>query len=422
MIRSLDVYIWGKKAGTLMAYKEKYNEKVCFYFDKDFIHEGWDISPLQASIHSVAAQHGMPVYADEGRLYGGLPSFIADSLPDDWGNRVFATWAKANNIKAKDISSLDRLAYMGSRALGAFEFVPAAAANLEKGFAVAIDKLYRAAQVTMQEAKDFKAELTPDLLIDSLFRVGTSAGGRRPKAIIHVNRNTGECISGQVPAPNSDFTPCIIKFEEHNGIPTTRIEYSYYLMAQEAGLQMMPCWLLEGSQECHFLTKRFDRIGGQKIHTQTLAAINPQADSYEELIGSALKIGVPPSEVQQLFRQMTLNVLCGNVDDHSKNFCFMMRQDGLWHVSPAYDFTFSVDPSAPHYVNSHSLNICNKRTGITQTDLMQVAQKYNIKGAKSIINKCRQAALAYHIYAEKAAVGKEWTDIICKEINERMAE
>lgn len=420
MIQNLDVFLWNRKVGTLVAYREKYKEKVCFYFDNDFIKDGYDIAPLQAPIDSVTVQRGLPVYGEDDKIFGGLPSFIADSLPDHWGNRIFNEWAKAHHIKSRDLSSLDRLAYIGRRGMGALEFIPPAAEEMEKPFKVEIADLYKLARAALNEAKDFKVEMRPDLMIESLFKVGTSAGGRRAKAIIHVNTETNECYSGQVNAPASGFTPMIIKFDEHLDLPTTRIEYSYYLMAQEAGMKMMPSMLVEGEKEAHFLTERFDRKGNEKIHIQTLAAMNPAADSYESLFDTACRIGIVPMEMQQLFLSMTMNVLGGNVDDHNKNFSFMMGQDGVWHITPTYDFTFSVDPSAPGYVNRHCMTINNKNSAIERVDLLEVAKKYNIKGADSLIEKAIGVVSDYQRYAQIAGVDGYWSHQIQEEINERI--
>lgn len=420
MILNLDVFLWNRKVGTLVAYKEKYTEKVCFYFDGDFIKGGYDIAPLQAPINGVTVQRGLPVYAEDDKSFCGLPSFIADSLPDHWGNRIFNEWAKVHHIKSRDLSSLDRLAYIGRRGMGALEFIPPAAEEMEKPFKVEIADLYRLARAALNEAKDFKAKMQPDLMIESLFKVGTSAGGCRAKAIIHMNKETYECYSGQVNAPTSGFTPMIIKFDEHLDLPTTRIEYSYYLMAQDAGMEMMPSMLIEGEKDVHFLTERFDRKGNEKIHIQTLAAMNPAANSYESLFETACRIGIMPMEMQQLFLSMTMNVLGGNVDDHNKNFSFMMGQDGVWHITPTYDFTFSVDPSAPGYVNRHCLSINNKNSAFERGDLLEIAKKYNIKGADSLIEKAIGVVSDYQRYADIAGVDAYWSHQIKEEMNDRI--
>lgn len=420
MIQTLDVFLWNQKVGSLVAYKEKHNEKVCFYYDVEFLKRGLDIAPLRASINSQSVKSGLPVYADNDKLFGGLPSFIADSLPDHWGNKVFNEWAKLHNISTRNLSALDRLAYIGRRGMGALEFLPPMAEDMERSFKIEIADLYRLAQATLDDARRFKTELQPDLMIESLFKVGTSAGGRRPKAIINLNPETNECYSGQVTTPIEGFIPMIIKFDEHLDMPTTRIEYSYYLMAKDAGLKMMPSRLIEGESSTHFLTERFDRVGNTKVHTQTLAAMNPLANSYEDLFDVACRIGILPAELSQLFQLMTMNVLSGNIDDHNKNFCFMMASDGVWHITPAYDFTFSVDTSAPGYINRHCLTINNKYADIERADLLQIAKRYNIKGAESIVNKAVDVVSNYAHYAQLANIDEHWTNKISEEINCRI--
>lgn len=420
MIQNLDVYLWNQKVGSLVTYKERYSEKICFYFDRGFLASGYDIAPLRASVNSVSVKNGLPVYAEAEKLFGGLPSFIADSLPDHWGNRVFNEWAKAHNISTRNLSALDRLAYIGRRGMGALEFLPPAAEEMEQPFKVEIAELYKLAQSALNEAKNFKAEVHPDLLIESLFKVGTSAGGRRPKAIINLNKETNECYSGQVATPMDGFVPMIIKFDEHLDVPTTRIEYSYYLMAKDAGLKMMPSFLMEGEKAAHFLTERFDRQEGKKIHIQTLAAMNPSSDSYEDLFDTACRIGILPSEQKQLFLQTVMNVLGGNVDDHNKNFSFLMGSDGVWHTAPAYDYTFSVDPSAPGYMNRHCMTINNKNSDIERSDLLELAKRYNIKGADAIIEKVISVLGNYEQYAEAAGVSPYWTHKIKEEIGYRI--
>ena len=420
MIQNLNVFLWNRKVGSLVTYKERYAEKVCFYFDRDFLDSGYDIAPLRASIYSDFVRNGLPVYAEDDRLFGGLPSFIADSLPDYWGNRVFNEWDKSRHVSVRKLSALDRLAYIGRRGMGALEFLPSAAKDMERPFKVEIADLYELARSALEQARNFKTEMRPDLLIESLFKVGTSAGGRRPKAIINLNPETGECYSGQVAAPAPGYIPMIIKFDEHSDIPTTRIEYSYYLMAKEAGLNMMPSRLIEGRNNAHFLTERFDRKGDKKVHIQTLAAMNPASNSYESLFDAACRIGVLPVELRQLFLLTVMNVLGGNVDDHNKNFSFLMNDDGTWHVAPAYDFTFSVDPSAPGYMNRHCMTIGNKSSDIGRGDLLELAKRYNIKGANAMIKNAIDVVSNYEYYAGQAGVSDCWCDRIKEEIGYRV--
>lgn len=417
MIPSINVMLWGKPVGTLVETGSGRNRQICFYFDPAFVRCGLDIAPIRASISGVAAQKGMPIYPEKNRLFGGLPSFIADSMPDNWGHLVFSQWAKAYNISMKNITALDRLAYIGRRGMGALEFVPPTSAEMETSFKVEIDQLSGLAQTMMKQAKDFKAQLSPDLIVESLFRVGTSAGGRRPKALINVNIESGECYSGQVATELSGFTPMIIKFDEHIDLPTTRIEYAYYLMAQEAGLRMMPSRLLEGKDSVHFITERFDRYRAEKLHVQTLAAMNPDSTSYEDLFTVARKLGLPQNDLKQLFLQTAMNFMAANVDDHNKNFSFIMDRNGKWRVAPAYDFTFTVDPSAPSYANRHCMTLNGKDHDITTDDLLRLATSFDIKGGSKLVEAAHAAVENFAEHARTAGLTPEVTDLIIQNHN-----
>lgn len=419
MIDSLDVFLWGRRIGTLVAQGRGRSDKVCFYFDPEYARTGMDISPLRAPLGSVTVRHGLPVYPDEGKEFGGLPSFIADSMPDHWGNLVFAEWARSRKIRARDLSPLDRLAYIGRRGMGALEFVPPVTGNLETPFRVEISELSEIARKALADAGDLHAVIGPDFMIESLFKVGTSAGGRRPKAVINLNPATGECYSGQVPAPKPGFLPVIIKFDEHTDVPATRIEYAFYLMAIEAGMKMMPSRLIEINGDVHFVTERFDRDGAEKIHVQTLAAMRPAASTYEELFDTALRIGIGAAELKRLFLQVAMNVAGGNVDDHTKNFSFMMDKEGVWHMAPAYDYTFTVDPSGPFYVNRHSMTVNGKNRLISRDDLMQIAAAFGIKGASQMIDRAISAAKNFNVHGAKAGVPRPWVEKIVNEIASR---
>lgn len=169
MTHSLDVMLWDRKVGTLVATQDKYRSKVCFYFDNEFVKTGYDIAPLQASIYGVLAQRGLPVYPEPEKIFGGLPSFIADSLPEHWGNTVFNEWAKVHHIRPRDLSPLDRLAYIGRRGMGALEFIPPTAKEMETPFKVELAELYKLAQQALCEAKGFNSAISTDFIIESLF-------------------------------------------------------------------------------------------------------------------------------------------------------------------------------------------------------------------------------------------------------------
>lgn len=412
MINTLDVYLWNRKVGTLIAGKKGHKEEFCFYYDSDFIRGNLDIAPLKASIHSNSVRNGFPVYPDGEKIFGGLPSFIADSLPDYWGATVFREWAANAGVNMKRLNALDRLAYIGSRGMGALEFRPPAAPEFDSPFKVQIESLYAMARKTLADAKKFSIKLSSDLQIENLFKVGTSAGGRRPKAILNINMQTGVCFSGQTDAPEEGFTPVIIKFDEKQSLALTRIEYSYYLLARAVGLNMMPSHLLEIGDATHFITERFDRKEGEKLHIQTLVAMNPLADSYEDLLEVAMKLNLPKSALHQIFSAMIMNVIFGNVDDHNKNFSFIMDANGIWSFAPVYDFTFTLDPEAPEYINRHSLSINGKTDGISIKDFLEVAKRFDINNPEGIIGIALKAKDEYPSYALSAGVPEEQISLL----------
>jgi serine/threonine-protein kinase HipA len=180
---------------------------------------------------------------------------------------------------------------------------------------------------------------------------------------------------------------------------------------------MMPSRLIEIEGRQHFLTQRFDRENGKKVHIQTLAAMNPLADSYEDLFSVCRQLRLPANEITEQYRRMVFNVLAGNVDDHTKNFSFMMREDGIWHVTPAYDLTFTIDLHAPAYVNRHSMTIGGKNDNITYTDLIEFARANDIKNAEAIISDVQNAIDHFTEFAYTAGLNDRWSTAILSHLN-----
>ena len=416
MEKSLNVYLWNVKVGTL---SESGRGNTAFHFEPEFLNRQWNIAPFVASIYSTRIRNGLPVFGDKDKLYNGLPPFLADSLPDNWGNAVFKEWTVRNRIRNKDITPIDKLAYMGTRSMGALEFLPPMMKELEEPFSVEIDSLFQLAKETLESAEHIHETQDENLVYETLFRVGTSAGGKRPKAIIHVNERTREIISGQVSCP-MEFTPYILKFDEKQRFPSTKVEFSYYLMTKDIGIDMMPCTLVHSKDSCHFMTQRFDRANGEKIHTQTLAAIRPESDCYEDLFQTAFELRIGKQEIKELFRRMAFNVYGGNVDDHNKNFSFRMDKSGEWHITPAYDMTFTVDVEQLRCMNRHAMSVNMSDDEITDADMLAIATRYDVKGANEILEKTKSVLANYRQYARDASVGTDWGEKIQKEIDKRI--
>ena len=411
----VEVNIWDKTIGIL-SWDEKRGCAV-FQFDKDFQQYGWDVAPLSAPLNSPYLQKRFPLSGNKEKLYAGLPEFIADSLPDHWGNVVFQKWLEASHLNPKQINAVDRLSFIGKRAMGALEFVPA---HITEDTSVNIElaSLYELANTIFNERQDISIDIHESLIIEDLYKVGTSAGGQRPKAIIAIDENTGIVRSGQADLP-SNFKHYIIKFDtsKPTEFPFTKVEMAYYLMAKDAGINMMPSRLIEIEGTQNFLTQRFDRVDGKKLHTQTLAAMSSLADAYEDLFVVGRKLQLPASDQAQQFRRMVFNVLAENVDDHTKNFSFIMDQTSKWQLSPAYDLIFSADPDS-HFFRHHEMSILGKRSNITRKDLLVFAQRQDIKNANNIIDEVEEVVSQFKTYAEMVNINDYWIKKIEKVLQE----
>ena len=381
--------------------------KAVFSYDEAFIARGLNVAPLEKPIDSLVVR--LPLNGNSDKLYMGLPRFIADSLPDKWGNKVFDAWATKNNIPKHKLTPIDRLSFMGSRGMGALEYEPAYL-ETEKAVPIAAEELAKIALDIQEDRRQVLARLDSDLLLEDIYRVGTSAGGKRAKAIIAMN-TAGDIRSGQVPLP-ADYTYYILKFNDADWFPFPEVEMAYYQMALEAGITMMPSRLLTIENKRHFLTKRFDRPQGKKMHLLTLAAMTDYADSYEDLFAVMRMLHLPKAQHNEMFRRMVFNVLGCNVDDHSKNFSFMMSPEGQWQIAPAYDMLFSIDVDAPNYANRHALSVGGKRDGISHADLLQFAKMNDIRQSEQIIRQVASALSRWQYFAEQAHVPEKWVSTI----------
>ncbi|MBQ4377247.1 MAG: type II toxin-antitoxin system HipA family toxin [Bacteroidales bacterium] len=402
MKESLKVFLWGTEIGRLAWHDAR--KKTFFIFNPEFLKGSLDVAPLVASIHNPMSTRA--IWGEDERIYQKLPSFIADSLPDAWGNQLFEQWRKDNHLSERSVTSLEKLAFIGKRGMGALEFVP----EIKRG--VIDDKIDIKSLVDLAEkiaADRENVRILPDEMItlQSLIAVGTSAGGRQPKAIIAMNRETGEIRSGQVDV-DSHFDYYLFKFGDRER-STAELEQTYYEMALAAGINMMESRLMDVDGTKHFLTRRFDRNDTGKLHTQTLAAMMPDADSYEKLFMVCRKLHLPEVDCQELFRRLVFNILANNTDDHNKNFSFVMNRQGTWRLSPAYDMTYIFDTGGYLPNKEHCLMIGGKLQDITHEDIISFAKENGIRAPESIIRKVVAAVSSFRQLAEKNGVKAEWT-------------
>lgn len=403
------VKLWGMPVGYL-SWDIKMDVAV-FEYEQEFLDKGLDIAPLTMSINSPRSKKHIPWTGDKDKLYMGLPPMIADSLPDKWGHSLFRAWLRNNHIPAKKVSPVDHLSFIGSRTMGALEYEPAQKLGDDSVFSVDIQQLYEFAKQVLNERETTVINAENSILWQDLIKISSSPGGKRPKAIVAINKATGEVISGQGNIPEG-FEHFIIKYDDNSSYPFARLEYVYYRMALDAGISMMPSELRSYGNVTHFLTRRFDRVGNNRIHTQTLAAMFPGSDSYEDLFTVIRRLNLPYEDSRQQYLRMVFNVLARNVDDHTKNFSFCMPPNGIWHLSPAYDLTYSVDLSAPAFSNRHSITVNGKNEDITREDLETVAQRNDIQDYKSLIDMVSNAVGRFKEHAKELNIDQQLIDSI----------
>lgn len=395
MVTAADVYLWGQKVGIVL-----WNEsRMCanFEYAPEFVRSGLEVSPLVMPL----AQKVYSFPEREGyKTFLGLPGLLAEALPDAFGRALLDNWLAAQG--RQDANPVERLCFQGKRSMGALEFVPAKERILDTAQAIEVESLVQAAREALSNKEAFVTNLSnaDEALLD-IIRVGTSAGGQRAKAVIAYKDATGEVRSGQTIAPKG-FDYWLMKLDsvtnkelgdpEHWG----EVEYVHSLIAKEAGVHMTECRLFRENGRAHFMTKRFDRVNGEKVHMQTLCGLAHydfnmlHAYSYEQAFAVMRQLHLPYSDAEEFYRRMVFNVVARNQDDHTKNISFLMDKNGVWHLSPAYDMSWAYNPNGG-WTSKHQMSINNKWDTITREDLLHVAYEMNIKHAPAIIDKVVEA-------------------------------
>ena len=413
---SLKVFLWDKEIGRLSWDARRGNSY--FEYNYKFLTEGLNPFPLLASVDSPTSKR--PIMGDkETKIYRKLPPFLADSLPDAWGNQVFECWRIQNNISNQDITPLDLLSFIGKRGMGALEFMPESS-GIKKSEQLNLKALTDLALKIFTERENAKISPDESLTMQSLIAVGTSAGGRQPKAIIAINPETGEIRSGQI-AGQKGFEYCILKFGDPSR-SSAELEMAYYEMAKAAGINIMPCRLIEVEGSTHFITQRFDRDEERKLHMQTLAALFPEADSYERLMMVCRKMRLPAATFDEIFRRMVFNILANNTDDHNKNFSFLMDESGHWRLSPAYDLTYIFNIGGFLPERMHCLMMQGKLQGHTIDDALALARENGIRKAARIIEDVASAISRFRSFAEECGVKHRWISSVEQCLNEHLRE
>ena len=422
-----EVQLWGRTIGAVSL--EEGREVAAFQYDPAFARSGIELSPLEMPLHQQVYE--FPTLSRS--TFHGLPGLLADSLPDKFGNSLIDAWLATQGRTPESFQAVERLCYTGARGMGALEFAPVQGPKSRTSSKIEIDALVRLASEVLTHRGDVRGhfhEAGKEKALRDILQVGTSAGGARAKAVIAWNRATNEVRSGQITA-GEGFDYWLLKFDGVAGNKDKEledpkgygaIEYAYYLMAKAAGISMSECRLLEENGRRHFMTRRFDRLaGGAKLHMQSLCALahfdfnQPGAYAYEQALLTIRQLKLPMAEVEQQFRRMVFNIVARNQDDHVKNIAFLMNRQGEWSLAPAFDVTYSFNPTGL-WTATHQMTLNGKRDGFVQEDFAACAKAAVMKRgrAATIIEEVRAAVQCWPDFAAEARLADDWRDKIQK--------
>ena len=412
-----EVRLWGRTIGAVSL--QDGEEVASFEYDAQFAQSGIQVAPIVMPLSRRVFR-----FPELSRpTFLGLPGMLADSLPDKFGNALIDAWLASQGRQADSFNPIERLSYTGERGMGALEFALAIGPSARETSHIEVGKLVELASEVLTHRNHlqatFAAEGGEDALRDIL-RVGTSAGGARAKAVIAWNPKTNEVRSGQVKA-GEGFEYWLLKFDGVSGNKDKEledpkgygvIEYAYYLMALECGIEISECRLFEENGRSHFMTRRFDRLaGGEKLHIQSLCALAHYdfnmagAYGYEQALLAMRKLQLPMQAIEQLFRRMVFNIVARNQDDHVKNIAFLMNKAGEWSLSPAFDMTYSFNPTGA-WTASHQMTMNGKRDNFTLEDFNACAKTASMKRGRAakIVTEIQAAVSNWRSFAEKAGV------------------
>ncbi len=421
------VQLWGRTIGAVSL--EEGRDVASFQYDRAFAASGIELSPLVMPL----SERVYEFPALPRNTFHGLPGLLADSLPDKFGNALIDAWLATQGRTAGNFSAVERLCYTGARGMGALEFAPALGPKPGKATKIEIDELVRLANEVLTHRGDLHGhfhEAGKEKALQDILRVGTSAGGARAKAVIAWNRATNEVRYGQI-AAGDGFDYWLLKFdgvagskdkelEDPKGYGT--IEYAYHLMAREAGITMAECRLLEENGRKHFITRRFDRLtSGEKLHMQSLCALahfdfnQAGAYAYEQALLTVRQLKLPMAAVEEQFRRMVFNIVSRNQNDHVKNISFLMNKRGEWSLAPAFDLTYSYNPSGS-WRTAHQMTLNGRRDGFTMSDYEVCAKTALMKRGRAakIIDEVQSAVKRWPEFAAAAKLSEEWRDKIKK--------
>lgn len=370
-----------------------HDKKIHFKYHDSFINSGFNISPLKLKFNN-------RIQVAPPNPFHGLFGVFDDSLPDGWGLLLLNRALEKKGLSLNDINVLDQLAYIGDTGKGALAYRPAITGDKKFNVPIDIDQL----KTSMDEV--YKGN--SDEVIDELMSLGGSSGGARPKANVGYNPTTNELIHGHNILPDG-FEHWIIKFpSSYDPQDIANIEYAYYKMAQAAGITMSECKLLKSTKGFQvFATKRFDRIGNNRVHMHSMAGLTHDnfrmsRVDYGHIIDAAFQLEKSAIARKKVLRLATFNLYSHNRDDHSKNFSWLMDQSGKWTFAPAYDLTYSSSG-----MGEHSTIIAQEGANPSREHLLELANYFSIKKSEEMIKEVQAAIAQWPDIAKECGVRED---------------
>lgn len=412
--------MWGRRVGAVAPHPDR--GYFAFRYDPEWVATGVELAPFTMPLIDGHTYVFDDLATD---TFHRLPAMLADSLPDRFGNALIDAWMAERGLTDEDFGPLDRLAYVGSRGMGALEYrPPIEVPGTHQPSAISLADLVIAARHAV--AGDVAPGVDAADLVTQLIEVGSSAGGARPKALVAFHPHTYQIRSAHDPDLPEGFEHWILKLD---GVGDTsadghttglgrsaayrRIEYAYHRMAEEAGIVMSECRLLAEGPRHHFMTRRFDRGPGEaRHHLISLCALAhldfnlPRAHSYDQYLDTVRRLGLGVDALAQAYRRMVFNVMAANRDDHTKNFAFLRREGREWELAPAFDITFAHNPAGA-WTSQHQMAVNGKNDRISMSDLHDVGDRHDVPAFRRVVADVLAAVDRWPLHATAADVPGE---------------
>jgi len=417
---SAKITLWDKTVGYISW--DELNNTAIFESDQEYIDSSLNLSPL---LHP--NKENLLFGNDFHDKFQGMIPLFNDSLPDSFGNVVFKEWLEQMNMDQSGLNPVERLLYVGKRGIGALEYhhakeIPNILHNIDLG------ELAKVSDLIIKRKYEQSDYLHNPEALRSILTIGSSVGGAQAKILVAITREqraeNEKVLAGDIihtiPVDyyilKLEHDPTNIWYKEKN-----YIEFVYNQMARDIGINVADSRLILEGGRAHFASKRFDRVGNEKVHVQTVNALTGffgrNTDfSYENIFRVIELLGLSSENKEQLFTQMVFNVAAFNRDDHTKNFSFLMNAKGEWSLSPAYDLTFPFDPYQS-FVIHHKITINNKVKDILREDLVAVAKKVGILRYNEIINTVVDQVASFSERIKEFDLNKRTIELIEKELD-----